>query len=554
MTDIFISYSSKDREWVHGLANALEQQGYRVWWDTGLLSGDDFHNTIPEKLAEAACVIVVWTPNSVESLWVKAEANRGLRRNVLIPVLAGDTEIPIPFDMLHTDNFQAWQGDTKPPEFKRLLLSVARYTEPSLLLEQAQREAELEAERRRQALAAEAEEQRRQQADVEQRKAEQQKREQAARDAKRREEAQRQREARAQAEKQRLAEEQRRKDAAVARKARSDSAQSTPISTVAPKPSAVTSRSPQKAGIGKGLTWGGVGTVAMVVALFIWNGRESLFPEQPDEKPTTVGVLSEQSSGSTPDTSGFQAVADPAQLGKPDFPVPEMVRIEGGSFEMGCVSGQSCRDREKPVHTVNVPSFEIGKYEVTFDEWDACVTDGGCKHKPDDRGWGRGKRPVINVSWNDVQNYTQWLSKQVGKSCRLPSEAEWEYSARAGTKTAYPWGNEVGNNRANCDGCGSQWDNKQTAPVGSLAANAWGLHDMNGNVWEWVQDHWHSDYQGAPTDGSAWSGTLLRVVRGGSWGSGPDLLRSAIRLSNRPDVRSSDFGFRVLCSPPYTDS
>ena len=125
---------------------------------------------------------------------------------------------------------------------------------------------------------------------------------------------------------------------------------------------------------------------------------------------------------------------------------------------------------------------------MTFAEWDACVSASGCKHKPDDRSWGRGSRPVMNVSWDDItKDYLPWLSRKTDKSYRLLTEAEWEYAARAGSRGKYTWGDEIGKNRANCDGCGSHWD-KQTAPVGSFQANAFGLHDMHGNVWEWVAD------------------------------------------------------------------
>ena len=147
-------------------------------------------------------------------------------------------------------------------------------------------------------------------------------------------------------------------------------------------------------------------------------------------------------------------------------------------------------------------------------------------------GWGRGRRPVIFVSWEDAVAYTKWLSEQTGERYRLPSEAEWEYAARSGTKKKkYSWGNEIGHNRANCDGCGSQWDNRKTAPVGSFGPNIWGLHDMHGNVKEWVQDCWNGSYQGAPTDGSAWeSGDCSqRVLRGGAWNYNPGILRSAYR-------------------------
>ena len=173
---------------------------------------------------------------------------------------------------------------------------------------------------------------------------------------------------------------------------------------------------------------------------------------------------------------------------KNGVPEPKMVAVPGGSFKMGCVSGKDCESNEKPVHTVNLSTFEISATEITFEQWDGCVADGGCAHYPDDVGWGRDNHPVINVSWKDVQQYISWLNKKTGKTYRLPTDAEWEYAARAGNCTKYSWGNEIGKNKANCKNCGSKWDDKQTAPVGSFQANGFGLYDMHGNVYERVQD------------------------------------------------------------------
>ena len=228
---------------------------------------------------------------------------------------------------------------------------------------------------------------------------------------------------------------------------------------------------------------------------------------------------------------------------------PEMVVVPAGTFRMGCVSGQNCHDYEKPVHRVTIGApFAVGVYEVTFAEWEACVRAGGCEgYRPDDRGWGRGRRPAINVSWDDAQAYVGWLSRESGAGYRLLSEAEREYVARAGSETAYSWGNGIGRNRANCDGCGSRWDDEQTAPVGSFTANGFGLHDVHGNVWEWVEDCWNRSYEGAPTDGTAWTrgDCRYRVVRGGSWSLNPRNLRSANRNRYTTGDRSSDVGFRV---------
>ena len=225
--------------------------------------------------------------------------------------------------------------------------------------------------------------------------------------------------------------------------------------------------------------------------------------------------------------------------------VAEMVSIPAGSFRMGDLSREGYH-HEKTVRTVTVPAFRLGKHEVTFAQWDACVADGGCNgYSPDDGGWGRGDRPVIGVSWDDVRSFIDWLNRKTGNNYRLPSEAEWEYAARAGTTTEYSWEDDIGHNRANCDGCGSERD--ITAPVGSFPANPWGLHDMHGNMWEWVQDCGNGSYEGAPTDGSAWTigNCRLVVFRGGAWLHSPWHLRSAIRSGGDRSARGSLLSFRL---------
>lgn len=227
---------------------------------------------------------------------------------------------------------------------------------------------------------------------------------------------------------------------------------------------------------------------------------------------------------------------------------PEMVIIPEGSFFMGTSSSESISEAvERPGHEVSLQSFAIGKYEVTFDEWDACVDASGCEYRPIDQ-WGRGSQPVIGVSWDEAHQYINWLSKKTGETYRLPSEAEWEYAARAGTKTVYSWGNELGKNLANCKGCGSEWGGKQAAPAGSFAPNAFGLNDMHGNVSEWVADTYQNSYQGAPLDGGVWlSEGKKRVIRGGSWRSNyPKYLRSAARSSENVSYKSYSLGFRCV--------
>lgn len=189
---------------------------------------------------------------------------------------------------------------------------------------------------------------------------------------------------------------------------------------------------------------------------------------------------------------------------------------------------------------VSIPGkkFAIGKYAVTFKEWDACVTAGGCgAYLPSDNGWGRGNRPVINVSWDDAQAYIKWLSEKTGKTYRLPTEEEWKIAALAGSTTEYYWGNDVGRNNANCDGCGSEWDNRRTAPVGSFKPNAFGLYDMMGNVWQWTDTCWQAN-------------CAKRLFFGGSWNHRPQDMRTSTRNWFNTDKRMRYLGFRLATTLP----
>jgi len=230
---------------------------------------------------------------------------------------------------------------------------------------------------------------------------------------------------------------------------------------------------------------------------------------------------------------------------------PEMVVVPAGEFMMGSPDTEAGRlVNEKPRHKVAFARpFAVSRFAVTFAEWDACVAYGDCDPRVSDSGWTRGRQPVINVTWEDARRYVAWLARMTEKPYRLLSEAEFEYAARAGTQTAYPWGDEIGKGNANCNGCGSQWDGKQAAPVGSFAPNRFGLHDMHGNVWQWVEDCYHGDYEGVPADGSPWTEgadcSRRRVVRGGSWNNLPQLLRSANRSRGTSDSRLNFLGFRV---------
>jgi formylglycine-generating enzyme required for sulfatase activity len=225
----------------------------------------------------------------------------------------------------------------------------------------------------------------------------------------------------------------------------------------------------------------------------------------------------------------------------------EFVAIPGGTFMMG-----DARDiNARPVREVTVKPFLMGRYEVTYEQYAKFCNSTG-RVLPSDNGWGMGNRPVVNVTWLDAVAFTEWLSAQSGKRMRLPSEAEWEYAARAGATTLFPWGDEAGTNKANCLGCGSPGDYGMTTPVGTFPPNGFGLYDMVGNVYEWCLDAVSTTsegYEGAPTDGSAWVPQPRfedwRINRGGSWFRKAYEAEVARRCWESEGKTRHDFGFRV---------
>ena len=279
---------------------------------------------------------------------------------------------------------------------------------------------------------------------------------------------------------------------------------------------------------------------------------------------------------------GAPAIAPPASAQDPPDTVfrdcphcPEIVLVPAGSFLMGSPpSGDWRFGDEEPQRRVTVrTAFAIGIYEVTFQEWDACVSGGGCRgYRPSDEGWGRGRRPVTHVSWEDATHYVQWLSDETGEAYRLPSEAQWEYAARAGTGTARYWGDSAGEQcryangfdkdlaefdprhaeRLQALGLGfascSDGQARGTAPVGSYEPNAFGLYDMIGNLMEWTDDCATEDYSQAPADDRVrGSGDCSgRMLRGGTWGYAVETLRSAYRFWLELDHRDNGLGFRVV--------
>jgi formylglycine-generating enzyme required for sulfatase activity len=294
--------------------------------------------------------------------------------------------------------------------------------------------------------------------------------------------------------------------------------------------------------------------VLAALALFAPN-HSSLADNAPAVKP-----LTEADAAKLKPKDSFKECAD----------CPEMVVIPAGKFTMGMPKDEPGREKwleaseslyknsGRPLHEVMFAKpFAMGKFTVTFAEWDACKADGGCaKWDPGNTGWGRGDQPVVNVNWYDAKAYVEWLSKKTGATYRLPSEAEWEYAARAGSTTPFWWGSAINPDQANYDatwaylGGGKKGAHlKKTVPVHSFQPNPFGLYQVHGNVWELCEDPWHNDYRNAPTDGSVWTergDERFRMLRGGSWDSYPDELRSSYRGRTLPQSHFINIGLRVV--------
>jgi formylglycine-generating enzyme required for sulfatase activity len=276
--------------------------------------------------------------------------------------------------------------------------------------------------------------------------------------------------------------------------------------------------------------------------------------------PTSAPVQEHPRAASTPSPAAPAASTAPPPAAVAQKPIthplaagesrdcaacPIMVPVSAGSFSMGSGTDDPS---EKPVHHVTIAApFAIGKYEVTVEQWNACVAANACQKATPESNTNKAA-PARDLSWDDAQQYVKWLTKITGKPYRLPTEAEWEYADRGGTTTAYWWGDQMRKGNANCKDCGDPWHKEGPESAGSFAPNPLGLYDMNGSVWEWTADCWHNNYQGAPADGHAWDtpGCDMRVIRGGSWREGGSYMLSATRFKYSAGVRQSQDGFRVV--------
>ena len=518
MSDIFISYASEDRAEIEKIAHALEAQGWSVWWDRSIPVGKSFDIVIEEALDESLCVVVVWSKVSVKSRWVRAEAAEAQRQGKLFPLNIDGSKPPLVYRSLQMANFGDWSGEVTAPAFEKLAAAIRDHIGTPVSKAEAGSEIKEET-------------------------------------------------------------------------TNSKSGPSQPTSTESTKVfngkqtggkkpvggtvSVVANRND----IGKPVSKAETGSKLKEETTNSKIGPSQPAPTEPEkvfnvkqtggEKPVGGNVraesvtapFNEQSAPSSQEQSKNNWIAPvfvvlllSLMIGmafwkntkntKNNIVEPEMVVIPKGCFQMGSPASDKDRESNEQQHEVCVDAFKMAKYEVSFEEYEQFCDVTRCE-KPDDAGWGRGNRPVIIVDWNDATAYAEWLAKETGKHYRLPTEAEWEYAARGGSKSRYPWGDDIGSNNANCNGCGSQWDDKKTAPVGSFAANDFGLYDTVGNVWEWTCSRYVQDYDGSEKKCVEKGNESRRVIRGGSWSGLLRLARSAYRLWHDPYSRNYDLGFRL---------
>ncbi len=532
MADVFISYKREERQAVERLAQELRRLGLDVWFDASLNAGEAFSDEIDREAHAAKAILVCWSPTARESQWVKSEALIGFeQRKLAACYVAGPDGFypPTPFNSIHAEDLRAWVGAPSNTHagYKSILRRIGALAgradiESFGALDVQAPPSTLRAwiERHQSSPLFMAVDELLHVRDVEE--AERTRLEQEARERRAREEAERrEREAAARAR-------------AEAEKARQDAERS---QREAERLSAAEAQRSSRGGA-QWLIFGALGA-AVLIALIVWSpwNNRSAPPVEvaPGESIARSGDVSPVSDG-----AAFRDCPD----------CPEMVPIAGGSFTMGSPASESNRGTDENQRRVTVAAFAAGRHEVTRGQWAAFVRDTG-RSDPQVSGdtyctWRSpgysqdDNHPVACVNWEDAVAYVAWLSQRTGQRYRLLTEAEWEYAARAGTTTAYSTGASISESQA-------RFSSSSTAAVGSHPPNSFGLHDMHGNVWEWVQDCYSDPYPSTPVNGSAYetSGCPSRVLRGGSWYFNPVRLRSAYRLGDTPSLRGYDIGFRV---------
>ena len=569
MPDIFLSYNREDLPKAKLIAKALADAGFDVWWDTVLRAGQTYDEVTERQLHAAKAVVVLWSSRSVRSKWVRAEATLGDRKSALIPVMIEPCDRPIMFELIQTADLVGWEGDTTTPAWQAFVADVREHVERKVAAAKPAPAADsAPAEPAKAAPAGGAE-------TIE-----------AAfwmsiQDGDDVEEFESYLERYPQGHFASLA--KKRIAALTAAKAppatppvvpvpppvaaappppKIEPALAQPQPRAAPQPSpqpaprvdafqrqAATAPARKKGGSPLPLILGAIAVIAVV-----GGAAFAFMPKTPaSDAPVETAAVAAEPPPATPAVPEVQPAAVTAAADNPPAPAPaktyrdcedcpEMMRLPGGTFTMGSPPSETGhRSWEGPQREVTLAPFAVGLKEVTLAQWDACVAGGGCgNYTPTDKGWGRGARPAIMVSWNDAQAYVKWLSGKTGKTYRLPTEAEWEYAARGGTSTAYWWGDKYVSDNV---------PHGKTDETGAHEANGFGLFDVTGNVAEWVQDCYVNSYASAPTDGSAVAtSNCQRVIRGGGWKANAGDLRIANRSRLSPSTRDTAIGFRVVAT------
>lgn len=596
MPDVFISYNREDRDRAGVIANALEADGFSVWWDAALRAGETYDEVTEQNLRQAGAVVVLWSKRSSNSKWVRAEATVGERSSTLVPALIEDCERPIRFELVQTADLRHWRGDRNDPHWRAFMQDVrtaiskrSARQQPAPAQAMTSQDASIEttfwnsikdgadrsdfeaylkrypngyfaalAQNRLAALARSAP--------------------------------------------------PRPSPSQAPRTASAAPQRSAPQQAPAQRAAAPQKSAPKKSG--NGLIFGGIAASLAVIAVvtFVLTTRggeppaaepiaaaatqeaaeqapatvaeeiatlaaaqpletsldkatametadaaiEDVYAEEgaPEETVAASDVIegAEEFVAAEPLSAAAEPVAAPAAAVAKPFKVktaktfrdcescPLMAKLPKGTFVMGSpVSEAGHNAYEGPQREVNVAAFAIGVYELTQAEWNACAADGACPQKRVD---GEGALPALGVSWREAEAYAEWLSKKTGREYRLPSESEWEYAARGGATSAYWWGDVYDRSRVSTG---------EAHAVGSSGANAFGLHDVIGNAREWVADCYVNNFSKAPADGSAVTDGDCgkRVIRGGGWSSSPADMRTANRSRVDVNVHAGYMGVRI---------
>ncbi len=554
MPDIFLSYNREDQPKAKLIAKALADEGFDVWWDTVLRAGQTYDEVTERQLHESKAVVVLWSSRSVRSKWVRAEATLGDRKSALIPVMIEPCDRPIMFELIQTADLVGWEGDTTTHNWQAFIADVrehvARKAAAMKPASPAPEAATAQAAKAESARGAETIE--------------------AAfwmsiQDGDDVEEFESYLERYPQGHFAALA----KKRIAALTAAKAPPVVTPPKVELAPPPRAPEPliRTPppqaapwvdafqQKSSAAPAQKKSGSPMpliIGAAIAVAVVGGAALAFMPKSggSAQVETAAAVAAPAAPAAPIAAEVQTTSEPVAAEPPATPAtaktfrdcddcPEMARLAGGSFMMGSPASESGhRAWEGPQREVTIAPLAISLKEVTLAEWDACVAGGGCgNYTPTDKGWGRGARPAIMVSWNDAQAYVKWLSGKTGKAYRLPTEAEWEYAARGGTSTAYWWGDKY---------VSSNVPYGKTNETGAHDANGFGLFDVSGNVSEWVQDCYVNSFASAPTDGSAvTTSNCQRVIRGGGWKANAGDLRIANRSRLAAGTRDTAIGFRV---------